>query len=69
MINKAEKGVPAAAWLDLPAADKEGYVVLLRDARISLTKDGIYDPLMMKMLKKIRCSVESGNAECSTNLE
>ena len=69
LINKAEKDVPAYAWLDLPANDKEGYVVLLRDARISLTKDGIYDPLMMKMLKKIRCSIESGNAECSTNLE
>ncbi|MBQ0714529.1 MAG: hypothetical protein KBT61_05340 [Paraperlucidibaca sp.] len=69
MITKAEKGVPAATWLDLPPDDKEGYVVLLRDARISLTKDGIYDAFMMKMLKKIRCSVESANAECSTNLE
>lgn len=69
LINKAEKDVPASAWLDLPANDKEGYVVLLRDARISLTKEGIYDPTMMKMLKKIRCSIESGNAECSTNLE
>ena len=69
LINKAEKDVPASAWLDLPANDKEGYVVLLRDARISLTKEGIYDPMMMKMLKKIRCSIESGNAECSTNLE
>ena len=69
LINKAEKDVPASAWLDLPANDKEGYVVLLRDARISLTKEVIYDPMMMKMLKKIRCSIESGNAECSTNLE
>ncbi len=69
IINKAEKDVPAATWLDLPASDKEGYVVLLRDARISLTKDGIYDPMMMKMLKKIRCSIESGNAECAQNLE
>lgn len=69
LINKAEKDVPASVWLDLPANDKEGYVVLLRDARISLTKEGIYDPMMMKMLKKIRCSIESGNAECSTNLE
>lgn len=69
LITKAEGAVPAATWLDLPAGDKEGYVVLLRDARISLTKDGIYDQLMMKMLKKIRCSIESGNAECAQNLE
>lgn len=69
LISKAEKDVPNAAWMDLPAADKEGYVVLLRDARVSLTKEGIYDPLMMKLLKKTRCSIESGNAECSQNLE
>lgn len=69
LISKAEKDVPGTAWMDLPPTDKEGYVVLLRDARVSLTKEGIYDPLMMKLLKKTRCSIESGNAECSQNLE
>lgn len=69
LIKKAEKDVPAAVWMDLPDKDKDGYVVMLRDARISLTKDGIYDPTMMKLLKKTRCSVDSGDAECSQNLE
>lgn len=69
LIKKAEAGVPAATWMDLPAADKEGYVVLMRESRISLTKDGIYDPTMMKVLKKTRCAVNSGDAECSQNFE
>lgn len=69
LISKAEKDVPGTAWMDLPSDEKLGYVVLLRDARISLTKEGIYDPLMMKLLKKTRCSIESGNAECTQNLE
>lgn len=69
LVKKAEKDVPASAWMDLPAADKDGYVVLLRDARISLTKEGIYDPVMMKLLKKTRCAIDSGDAECSQNLE
>lgn len=69
LITKAEKDVPSATWMDLPAAEKEGYVVLLRDARVGLTKEGIYDPMMMKLLKKTRCSIDSGNAECSQNLE
>lgn len=69
IINKAEKSIPAATWMELPAADRESYIVLLRDARISLTKEGIYDPMMMKVLKKSRCSVEPGNAECAQNLE
>lgn len=69
LISQAETAIPSAAWLDLPAASKESYVVLLRDARISLTKEGLYDPLMMTLLKKVRCSIESGNAECSQSLE
>lgn len=69
MVKKAEKDVPASAWMDLPANEKDGYVVLLRDARISLTKEGIYDPTMMKLLKKSRCALDSGDAECSQNLE
>lgn len=69
IITKAEKDIPTASWMDLPPSDREGYVVMLRDARISLTKEGIYDPLMMKVLKKSRCSVEPGNAECAQNLE
>mgnify|MGYP006148980693 CR=1 FL=1 len=40
--------------MDLPAKDKEGYVVMLREARISLTAEGIYDKTMMKLLKKTR---------------
>lgn len=69
LIKKAEKDVPAGVWMDLPAKDRDGYVVMLRDARISLTKEGIYDPTMMKLLKKTRCSVDSGDAECTQNLE
>lgn len=69
MIKKAEAGIPAATWMDLPPADKDGYVVLMRESRISLTKDGIYDPTMMKVLKKSRCAVSSSDAECSQNLE
>lgn len=69
LVKKAERDVPASAWMDLPAKDKEGYVVMLREARISLTAEGIYDKTMMKLLKKTRCSVEAGNAECSQNLE
>lgn len=69
LVKKAEKDVPASAWMDLPPSDKDGYVVLLRDARIALTKEGVYDPVMMKLLKKTRCAIDSGDAECTQNLE
>lgn len=69
IVNKAEKDIPASVWMDLPEKDKDGYVVLLRDARIALTKEGIYNPFTMKVLKKTRCSVDGADAECSQNLE
>ncbi|PQA52329.1 putative solute-binding protein [Amnimonas aquatica] len=69
LITKAEKDIPGTVWMDLPAADKDSYVVLLRDSRIALTKEGIYDPGMMRVLKRVRCAVDSSDAECSQNLE
>jgi ABC-type amino acid transport substrate-binding protein len=69
IVTKAEKDIPAGVWMDLPEKDKDGYIVLLRDARIALTKEGIYNPFTMKVLKKTRCSVNGADAECSQNLE
>ena len=69
IVAKAEKDIPAGVWMDLPEKDKDGYIVLLRDARIALTKEGIYNPFTMKVLKKTRCSVNGVDAECSQNLE
>lgn len=69
IVKKAEKDVPGAAWMELPAADKDKYVVLMRDSRIALTSEGIYDKKMMKLLKKTRCAIDAGDAECAQNLE
>lgn len=69
MINKAEAEIGKQYWMDLPAADKEKYNIMLRDARISLTQEGIYDKNMMKILKRVRCQLEPSNAECAQNLE
>ena len=49
----------------LSKEDKEKYQRLLREGRIDLTKQGVYDPGMMRVLKKARCTVERTNFECS----
>ena len=38
---------------------------MLREARLKLTQDGIYDPAMMNLMKKVRCRHEPSNEECS----
>ena len=69
LVNKSEDDIPAKYWLDLTPADKEKYTTLMREARISMTKEGFYDPKMMALLKKIRCKIEPTLAECSNNQE
>ena len=68
-IQQAEDGIPAKYWLDLTVADQEKYTVMMREARIQLTKDGIYDPKMMRLLKKVRCKIEPAAGECADSIE
>ena len=65
VIQKGEADIPAKYWIDLTPADKEKYTNLMRDARISMTKEGYYDPKMMSLLKKIRCKSAPSNVECA----
>lgn len=52
--------------MNLSAEEKVKYQKLMRDARLDMTKRGIYDASMMSVLKKSRCSVDKTNFECIT---
>ena len=69
MVNKSEADIPTKYWLDLTPADKDKYTALMREARISMTKEGFYDPKMMSLLKKIRCKFDPVNQECTSKDE
>ncbi|PTQ90423.1 putative solute-binding protein [Agitococcus lubricus] len=64
-IDKAEADIPSKYWLTLPPEDEKRYLMMMREARIMMTKDGFYDPRMMRLLKKIRCKHEPSAAECA----
>ncbi len=68
-INKLEASIEPKYWLDISANDKLGYVKLMREARIDLTNDGIYNKKMMGLLKKVRCTQDPNSFECSLNGE
>ncbi|MFW1859576.1 RND transporter [Acinetobacter defluvii] len=65
MINRLEASIPAKYKVNLTADDKLKYQKMMRDGRLELTKMGVYDPGMMSVLKKARCSVDKANFECS----
>ena len=65
MVQRLEAAIPSKIKMQLSKEDKEKYQRLLREGRIDLTKQGGYDPGMMRVLKKARCTVERTNFECS----
>ena len=68
-IKRLEESIPAKYRMNLSKADTEKYQKLLRDGRMDLTKQGVYDPTMMSVLKRARCTVDRTNFECSLSGE
>ena len=68
-IDKQEADIPAKYWMELPKEDHAKYNQMMREARILMTQDGVYDRRMMKLLKKVRCKHDASLAECSMNDE
>ncbi|HEX5485387.1 MAG TPA: putative solute-binding protein [Limnobacter sp.] len=64
-IRRVESQVPSRYWMHLSPEETEKYTQMMRQARMQLTADGIYDPKMMHLLKKIRCHYNPDAAECS----
>lgn len=64
-ISRLEAAIPAKYKMEIPAGDREGYQKMMRESRIALTKQGVYDKEMMAVLKRARCSIDKANFECS----
>ena len=64
-VKRMEAEIPGKYTLNLSREDYTSYQKILRDGRIDLTNQGIYDPNMMRVLKRARCTVERTNFECS----
>ena len=69
LVRNAERAIPASMWQDLPPEVLPKYVVMLREARVSIAKQGLYDKTTMNIMKRARCSVNPGDAECATQRE
>lgn len=64
-LKVAEKAIPGAVWMELSADEKNKYSRMLRQARIGMTQDGVYDTSTMNLLKRVRCKHDPANEECS----
>jgi len=69
LIQRSEAGIPAQAWLEIGPEVLPGYVEALRQGRVAGAQQGLYAKRTLNLLKKIRCSVAPGNAECASASE
>lgn len=63
LSRRAEQGIPAGTWIDIPAEHTARYDEMLREVRQSLKPDP-YDGTMLTLLRKARCKRDATRAEC-----
>jgi hypothetical protein len=68
-LRLADRGVPEANWIDAPEAAVTRNQVLLKQIRLQMADQGVYDKRGLRLVKKIRCNLAPEAAECSEPTE
>ena len=68
-IRQAEADIPENYWIDLPDDKETEYKEMLRQIRMALTQDQVYNPTMMKLMFKLRCKADPTHYECAERKE
>lgn len=69
LVKQADASVPASTWMEMSAENSYKYTLMLRESRIDIAQKGLYDKRGLKVIKKVRCSVNPADPECSTKSE
>lgn len=68
-LKLADKDVPDSLWVDMPPHDNERYTLMMRQGRVIMAEKGFYDKKGLKVVKKIRCTLNPSASECSEPTE
>lgn len=69
LIEQEVSKIEERHWIDIPENEKPQYEALMQELRIQLRDEGYFDGDMMKILRKIRCTVDKTRAECVNPVE
>ena len=69
LIANAENSIPRNVWIDLPGDHAVKYTLMLRQARVEIAEQGLYNKRALRIMKKVRCSINPVDSECSTQAE
>jgi hypothetical protein len=69
IARSGEKDIPEKLWVDPTPAENDQYVTMMRQGRVLMANKGLFDKPGLKLIKKIRCSIEPSAAECTEKTE
>ena len=64
IVETAEAEIKKEYWVRPSPENMEGYSKMLQEVRISLRDEGVYDAKALRLMRKVRCKKNPGNAEC-----
>jgi hypothetical protein len=66
LIGNADASIPGGAWFEFSADQTRQYNTMLQESRLAILGQGVYDKRGLAVIKKVRCSVNPGEAECKS---
>ncbi len=69
VVKAAEKSIPESNWVSIEPTQRTDYDRFMRESRIALMNDGLYDARALKLMKKVRCHHQPAAGECTSNEE
>jgi hypothetical protein len=69
LVKQSDASIPPSTWLELSSENAYKYTLMLRESRIDIAQKGLYDKRGLKIIKRIRCSVNPADPECATKSE
>lgn len=68
-VRTAEADIPPQVWMSPTEKDAAGFDETLKNVRVSLREEGIYDPKALNLMLKVRCKKSPTRAECASDTE
>ncbi|EDY87122.1 RND type efflux pump involved in aminoglycoside resistance [gamma proteobacterium HTCC5015] len=68
-VHMTEKKIPEKHWVELPLREVAGMAEIMRQSRVKLRDQGVYDGDMLSIMRKIRCQRDPRHFECVDKIE
>lgn len=69
-VKKSEAEIPAAMWVEIPAATQVEWASLFQSVRVQLRDEAkAYDGSMLTVMRQVRCAQDKTRSECAEKRE